>query len=244
MDALEAGRLRIQSDVVLFDAPWYLADVVGWLFAASQLVKLGGTIVFALYPPLLRPTSQLERNFLLDLASSIGSVRIEEDAIVYETPLFEQEALKSFGLPCVSEWRRADVVSVTLCNHGAYSLSHSFVRSSIDGDWISFVVDEQVVKVRSRPSLPPNCDRIKDILQPVGTNFLFSSVSARSAQRDCIDVWTSRNRVASSSNTDVLCHILGRLARGESLNRAVRAYASLLPMDCERQMREFLVMEV
>ncbi len=242
MDAIDSGRLRLRADAVIFDAPWYLTDTMGWLFAASQLVRAGGSIIFALYPSLVRPSALLERELILDIASTIGSLEVHQEALVYETPLFEQEVLYGSGLPCMAEWRRGDLVCVTASKPLASLPPGLLYRPSIDGAWRSFVIGEQVVKVRKRLLRLRHSEQREDLLAPVGTSFLLDSVSVRAPQREIVDVWTSRNRAARSSNTSLVSLLLRRLARGESLPHAIGPYVSRIPGDFGDQLCELLAM--
>jgi hypothetical protein len=61
MDASLAGRVGLNADVLIFDSPWYIADTLAWLEAASHIVRPRGTIVFALYPSLIRAIIYLTR---------------------------------------------------------------------------------------------------------------------------------------------------------------------------------------
>jgi len=243
MDAADAGRLGLQADVVVFDPPWYFPDTIAWLLSASQLTKRGGSVVFALYPPLVRATAKLERELILEIASSMGPVQIQEEALVYETPLFERESLAGSGLPCLNEWRRSDLVRVTV---GKPLVGTDFClprRPLIDGVWRSFVIGDQVVKVRSRSLRPDTNGQHDGLLRPIGANFLLESVSVRTPQRELVDVWTSRNRVAASSEPRLLSLILRRLARGESLSQAVSPYIAAIPVEFEHQMHDLLALE-
>jgi len=243
MDATDAGRIGMQADVVVFDSPWYLPDTIAWLLSASKLIKRGGSIVFALYPPLVRATAKVERELVLEIASSMGAVEIQEDGLVYETPLFEHEALEGSGLRGLNEWRRADLVRVAMGRPMADTDLGLLRRPMIDGTWRSFVIGDQVVKVRSR-SLELNSHRqLNGLLRPLGDSFLLESVSVGVPQRKLVDVWTSRNRVAASSDTRLLSLILRRLARGESLRQAVRRYVSEIPTEFEHQMHDLLALE-
>lgn len=243
MDATVAGRLRLQGDVVVFDSPWYLSDAIAWLSSASQLVKPGGSIVFALYPPLVRATAELERELILEVASSMGAVEVQEGVLVYETPLFEQEVLDGFGLPCLSEWRRGDLVRVTVGKSLDCTDLGSLRRPSIDGSWRSFLIADQVVKVRSQSMGRDSDGQRRGLLRPLGDSFLLGSVSVRAPQRKLVDVWTSRNRVGASSETRLLCLVLRRLAKGESLQEAVRSYRIADAAEFEQQMHELLAGE-
>jgi hypothetical protein len=233
----------MEADVVVFDSPWYLPDTIAWLFSASKLVKRGGSIVFALYPPLVRAKAKLERELILEIASLMGAVEIKEEALVYETPLFEQEALDGSGLHGLSEWRRADVVRVPVGKSLADTDLGLLRRPLIDGTWRSFVIGDQVVKVRSRSMGLERHRQLKGLLRPLGDTFLLESVSVGVPQRELVDVWTSRNRVAASSNPGLLCLILRRLARGESLRQAALPYSAAIPAEFEHRMHELLTME-
>ncbi len=243
MDATDAGRLSIQADSLLFDSPWYLPDTIAWLFSASQLVKHGGSLVFALYPPLVRATAKLERDLILETASSIGSVQVVEDALAYETPLFEHEALNASGLGCLYKWRRADLVRITVRKALATPPPGLLCRPLIDGAWRSFVIGDQVVKVRRESTRRDTHGAIRRLLSPVGPNFLLRSVSVREPERAFIDVWTSRNRVAACPETRLLNPILRNLARGEPLRETIRSHRLRMPAGFEHQMHDFLALE-
>jgi hypothetical protein len=243
MDATDAGRLRIQADAVLFDSPWYLPDTIAWLSSASQLVKNGGALVFALYPPLVRATAKLEREFILESASSIGTVQVLEDALSYETPLFEHEALNASGLGCLHKWRRADLVRVTVRKPLKTPPSGLLRRPLIDGTWSSFVIGDQVVKVRSQSTRHDAHGVLKGLLSPLEANFLLRSVSVREPERAFIDVWTSRNRVAVCPDTRLFNQVLRNLAKGKPLRETIRSQRAKMPTDFEHQMHELLALE-
>ena len=105
MDAANAVGIRPNADSVVFDAPWYFGDMLVWLIVASRLARKGGLIAFSLFPELVRPTARMERELILELAASIGPIQLVQNSLVYETPLFEREALSSAGI-VAGNWRR------------------------------------------------------------------------------------------------------------------------------------------
>jgi hypothetical protein len=242
MNAADAGRLSLKADALIFDSPWYLGDILAWLSASSCLVRLGGTIVFALYPSLIRPTAQLERDFVLEVASAIGDVKIMEDSLAYETPLFEAEALKACGFSFVGEWRRGDTVVIRDTRPLELSLPNLPCRSEVDGQWESFLIGSQVLKLRAKTQ-QESTRYFQSFLEPVGESFAFASVSVRHDRRNEADLWTSRNRVAKTRDRNTLRSILRQLQAGVTLHDALAPHANTLGLAGEDQMRAILLLE-
>jgi len=242
MDAREAGRLSIKAKSVIFDSPWYLGDSLAWLVTASHLVEASGTISFGLYPPLVRPTAQLERDFILQVASAIGRVDITEDALAYRTPLFEWEALKTCGIREVGDWRRGDLVVVRECGPLDMTFPAAPRRTDVDGVWKTFVIGSQVVKLRTNLGQDTNLPKY-GLLSEVEGSFILPSVSVRDRRREAVHVWTSYNRVASSADASVLLQIFQKLESGIRLSDAVLPYKDRFGTEIEDQMRTFLLLE-
>jgi hypothetical protein len=237
MDAARAGGVGPKADVLIFDPPWYAADTIAWLEAASHLVRPGGTIVFALYPSLVRPTAMLERDLILEIASALGNVGVMEDALAYETPFFEHEALKACGV-YAGDWRHGDLVVIKDVMPVGSLFSSAPCRAEIDGSWKTFLIGPQVVKLRNRST------RSADVLlSPIGDSFIFPAVSARNGTRDRIHVWTSKNRVAGVGNTQALSDILNEIAGGACLDSAVQRHERRFGIDIRVQLNEFLGLE-
>lgn len=241
MDAFEAKRLDIKADTLIFDSPWYLGDTLGWLMTASHLIKPGGTIIFALYPPLTRVTSQLERDLILEFASAIGTVDVIEDVLTYQTPLFEREALKACGVINVGNWRHGDLVVVKAKRSVEIPLSHIKRRGSIDGPWETFVIGPQVIKLRA--TLRDRRNVQQTFLGKVEEDFVLSSVSASDTRRASIDVWTSENRVARAADISVLRSILSDLEAGISMKDAVQPYQNRFGTGIKNEVQAFLFQE-
>lgn len=237
MDVLHARRLSLTCDLAIFDAPWYVADCLSWLEVASHMVRRGGTIVFALFPSLVRPTAALERDLVLEVAAALGRVDISEDALAYQTPLFEYEALRAARVH-VGDWRRGDLVVIKDVKQLESAFPSAPCRAEIDGVWQTFVIGPQVLKLRSRPTVGSSW-----LMAPVGENFLLPAVSARDAARAEVHLWSSKNRAARVGNAGALSEILTRLTGGESMERAVREYEGRFGEDVASQLRAFLDLE-
>jgi hypothetical protein len=239
MDAADASRLNISADAVIFDAPWYLGDILDWLVAACKLVRPGGTIVFALFPSLVRPTAHTERHLILDMAAKIGRVSVTEDLLWYETPLFEWEALKATGLECIGNWRRGDLVVIRDKKTVSISASSFPRRKDVDGRWHTFIIGSQVVKIRADLKRQYSGSS-QTLISEVEGSFILPSVSLRDDRRGKVDVWTSRNRVGVAGAPDALSAILYDLQAGTPLQHAVGPYCSRFGADIEHRMRKFL----
>jgi hypothetical protein len=219
MSVEQALELGIKANSVVFDAPWYLDDIASWLCAASHLVVLNGSVTFPIFPPLVRPAAKRERDVILDLASSIGSVSLTENAVTYETPLFEREALSHSGVCGAGNWRRGDLVVVRVTRSVKLPMI-SYTRSSNWIAWRTFVVGGQVIKIRSGSQKARGAKR--ELIQPLNgfRDFVYTSVSARDHAREHIDLWTSRNRVARLADTKLIIAIFELLQRGATVDQA------------------------
>jgi hypothetical protein len=197
--------------VAFFDAPWYTEPLLYWLWQASRAVSRGGTVAFSLFPTLLRPSAEAERSRILAQAGALGEVRIDEEALAYETPLFEQEALARCGIHVPESWRRGDLVLVRV--YEKPQTSPPVAAPSAD-EWETFLVGPQVVKLRERERGGGD-DFIIAPLEGL-EDYVFPTVSLRDRRRAQIDLWTSRNRVARVGRRGPVAHALGRFAEGLS----------------------------
>ena len=193
-------------EAVFFDAPWYPEAEELWLWQASRAVRPGGTIVFSLLPPLVRPTAHDDRADILREAAALGQVTVGDGVLRYDTPRFEAEALAAAGLSILPAWRAADLVQVDDVRALAPRTPPSVDAQDI---WDTWVVGPQVVKLRrhTRGS--------EHVLSPVpGTErWIYTSVSRRDPNRIFIDLWTSRNRVARVGDRRKVARSLDDLAR-------------------------------
>lgn len=194
--------------VVFFDAPWYTEPVRYWLWQASRAVSPGGTIAFSLFPPLLRPEAESERARILEQAEAIGEVQLREEALSYETPLFEQEALARCGIRLVTSWRLGDLVLVRV--NKKVQTDPPFA-APIEDEWDSFLIGRQVVKLRKRTHY--DNDFILAALEGL-VDYIFPTVSMRDSRRTEIDLWTSRNRVAKVGQRSIVADALDCFAKG------------------------------
>jgi hypothetical protein len=207
-------------EIVMFDAPWYPADICEWLNLASHLTNTGGLIAFSLFPSLVRSTARRERELILEFASRLGQVSVFDGVLVYNTPLFESEALGAIGLTDVGNWRRGDLVVIrkraTLSR-----LKSPWRRRSLSTGWRTYVIGRRVVKLR--PLRRPASAR-HGLFQsiPNTLDYVYDSVSMRDTRRHLITLWTSRNRVAEVTDPCAMGVILGSLERGEKLATAIR----------------------
>ena len=220
-DILRAGLSLPPVDLVAFDPPWYLEDFQAWLVAAARLTRIGGVIAFPLFLSLLRPTASTERERILELAATFGFVEIARQAITYETPLYEREALRSAGIMDAGNWRLADLVIIrkVKTHRESYWSRVRATASSAFNSWLPFLIANQVVLLRKTSAT----SHAKLIAPIIGTKqFTYDTVSARDPRRGRIGIWTSHNRVAEISDSRVLSRLLASVSSGVSLKKAIR----------------------
>lgn len=211
-DLLNPLPLKRCFPAVFFDAPWYPEFTMRWLWQAMQVVRQGGIVAFALFPPCLRPEAAHERSQILKQVSSFGQVKIQKEALSYETPLFEREALARCGVRITTSWRRADLVLIRV---NEIPQEYPPICYNHEERWDSFILGHQVVKLRR------HTHGEGFILAPLEdcSDYVFPSVSRRDPRRNQIDLWTSRNRVARVGQRYIVFTILDLLARGTDINQ-------------------------
>jgi hypothetical protein len=200
-DLHQAFRPARRYSGVFFDAPWYEAEILCWLWQASRVVVCGGLIAFALFPSLVRPSADRERRTILDVARTLGRVSVEESSLRYETPLFEAESLRALNVPILRTWRQADLVVVHDVTQTTFQ-PPPIVPSN--GSWRAWTLGQQVVKLRI-----PSQGRVEGISPVPGTrDLVYTTVSQRDPSRELIDIWTSRNRVATVDASERVADLL------------------------------------
>lgn len=202
------------SDLVVLDPPWYEWEFRQWLLFAAECTNEGGHILMPLVPSLVRPSAHAERSRLLDLAAGIGRVATQPRSLRYETPLFEYEVLRRNGLPLSRPWRTADLLIVTVERPRALPPWH--VSEPLER-WATYAVGGQTVKVRmgGHDTVGRTGPVVEEV--PGCPDLFFDSVSRRDPRRALIDVWTSRNRVASSRDLAAAGAVFEALASGASV---------------------------
>lgn len=206
-----------RAETVLFDAPWYVEHLLLWLWQASRLVRRRGRILFVLFPELVRPLARHERDVVLDVASLIGRVEVMRNAVGYETPLFEREALIGSGLTPDLYWRSADLISIT---RPTRLRKKPRVPPMTEEKWETFVVGTQVVKLRRFTT-----GGFEAIAPITGLkDFRLPTVSRRDDQRHEIDIWTSRNRVARVGDRKRVVRVLRQLEWRSRHDPVLRAH--------------------
>jgi hypothetical protein len=216
-DVSTASEIGRKADALIFDPPWYVDDTLQWMIVAARLTRLRGIIAFSLFPPLTRPGAEQERQAVLAFASTIGQVEVVENVLVYQTPLFEREALLSSQIREAGNWRRGDLVIVEVKHPG----SQLAPRTAHHSQWQTFFVSGQVVKLRRRCGLTPNDQAPLSTIEGC-SDFVYPTVSARDSRQESIDFWTSRNRVARVGDFDLVTKILWELQNGARLSDAIR----------------------
>lgn len=177
------GFLRSHT-LVFFDAPWHEDHISRWLWQASHAVSRGGTIAFALFGKLTRPTARAERSRLLEKASAIGNVSVLRDALHYDTPLFEAKALAAARCGIRSPWRRGDLV---LIEDARSPIGPPPVPA--ERAWRTILNGTRVTKLLPGQALPT---------PPAGATFRTLDTVSRSRIREiAIGAWTSRNEIAA-----------------------------------------------
>lgn len=109
-----ASLIPCSYDYVFFDPPWYPDEYSTWLKIALKYVKSTGSIVFSLFPSLLRPTAVEERKQILDKCREVADkIYLCSGQLEYDVPTFENNELKLEGINLRSNWKTSDMIIVS-----------------------------------------------------------------------------------------------------------------------------------
>jgi hypothetical protein len=187
--------------VAVVDPPWYPEIYRRWVAWAAAHIKDGGELLASLWTPKTRPAAIEERQEILRWITSWANLEVDEGALKYVTPTFEEKALaaRSFA-PGNPEWRKGDLLRIRPLV--APELPQPLAARE---NWIRFVFDDYQLALRiiagdTRPArLLPVSDAIA---------WTWPSVSRRAPGRERIDLWSSRNEVARvEGGLEVLGHL-------------------------------------
>ncbi|HEY4778843.1 MAG TPA: hypothetical protein VIH47_04545, partial [Solirubrobacterales bacterium] len=190
------------------DPPWYPDAIAGFTGAGARMLAEGGLLLLSFPAELTRPAVDLERDGYLQALGEEGLASVGREALTcrYETPPFEYAAMAAAGLSCPPpDWRRGDLLS--LRRTGPPPGPRPMAEES---PWAGFVVDQ--IPLRVRVSAPAMGSELLGGLVP---GDVLPSVSRRVPVRDQVALWSSRNRIFSSTEPERLGAILANLAAGE-----------------------------
>jgi hypothetical protein len=180
-------------DAAVVDPPWCMAALYGWMWTASQAVRPGGVIYAPLLGECTRPAAARQRDLLLEYLSASGEVTVDRDLVEYAVPLFEHRALVAASAPVDGPWRRADLLQLRV--RTALPAPPAVAEdASVLGDWETYLLGRQVVKLRKPVRSAPGSNLIAP-LEALG-GYALTSVSRRDGNLRHVDLWTSRNAVA------------------------------------------------
>ncbi len=192
--------------LVLIDPPWYLDSFQAFTWVASRISRKGAQLLLPLPGVGTRPEMVQERRLLSRWLRSL-SYKMEQRTtrvLVYDSPFFEQNALRAAGVQGVDgPWRRCDLASLTLSGECCAEKPIGAKRIN----WREFIFDGVRIRVRVPTEIPSGvCDpRLVSLVK----GDILPSVSSRHPLRSQIKVWTSGNRVFGCESVQALLSILG-----------------------------------
>jgi hypothetical protein len=202
---------RGSVDVVVADPPWYPEYSRAFVWAAGQLVRVGGMLLLCGPNQGTRPDAMEEWEQAKKFAQSFGFHSVDFESVLrYQTPPFEQNALNAAGHSFVSsDWRTGCLA--TFARKCIHVVDRPAGASEYDL-WHQETVGGVRWRLRRMKGAKPVCPA----LYAITPDDVLDSVSRRDHRRRDVDVWTSGNRVFSCPDTSTLVLILRGLGTGAS----------------------------
>lgn len=206
--------LRTDSDkydVVFLDPPWYVESYFSWLSKAAELITPEGTIVFSLFPYLLRPTASEERNRIFKCCRKFAKSVINiPEYLEYDIPTFEKKELEHAGLDLQSNWKISDLVIL----QNPFDRSAEWERIILNTDYDNWA-EFNWLGIRwfiNRSTEMASFDSTS-LLSLVGTSFYLKSPSHRNKQLKQANLLSSQGHGLAVSNPERLLSIVAELNR-------------------------------
>lgn len=225
------GRLEDYFSCIIADPPWYQDYYELFLARAKDIVKPGGLIHLALFPPFSKKSALRERTAIFSFAQNNGIdlIELKSGLLKYETPPFERSALKSEEFQVKPEkWRRGDLATFYV----ASKTGQNFMIQVEEGIWKEFIFDKKVIKLRHKD--PVRNWEIPEIINIIDGNDYYPSVSRKHPLRERIDLWTSGNQAYEIKGSYVIEIILNGIINNKSLKKIFIEISSQFDIDLER----------
>jgi hypothetical protein len=213
-------------DLVITDPPWYPEHYKVWINRISQVVKNGASIITTLFPRLVRPNAEVEREEIFNIFQNLGEISIVKGGAKYDTPIFELETMMANGIPPIYNWRNADLLFVSNCKKMNLEVTPF---PSIPSEWIKIQIKSQIIALKREENQSAKISA-KAVYED--GSFILKSVSRRHPNRDTINFWTSRNRCLKVSGIEKIIDFL------ESIQNNKASLTQQIKSNCESQEEE------
>jgi hypothetical protein len=211
IDLADAHLRDYGAACVLADPPWYMDYFRLFTWFASQNSRKGAPLLLPLPGVGSRPQMAQERRLLLRWLRILAYEMQERipRTVVYDSPFFEQNALRAAGLVSIDKlWRRCDLAVLTLSAN--VNVGEPSVRES--ARWREFVCDGVRIRILVNTcSSSAQCDSRLISLVP---GDILPSVSSRHPLRPYVQVWTSGNRVYGCHSPSALVSVCEAFTKG------------------------------
>lgn len=188
------GIQRACASAVFVDPPWY-PDYMNPMFQNAAEACRSDAVVLVGLPPLgIRPGVAGERDAFDEFTEKQGFDRVglEESAVGYETPFFEQNALAAAGVHVPVVWRRGDLALYRRRRGGEKSRASGPPREC----WVEVEIEGMRIRIRADAETPGARQGLQSLVQ----GDVLPSVSRRDRRRTRANIWTSGNRIYRSGN--------------------------------------------
>jgi hypothetical protein len=208
-----------QAAVVVLDPPWYFDFLRPMLRAAAYACCAGGHILVSL-PPIGANSHAAEDRvqlFKLFAKLSVNILSIVPDAIHYDTPYFEENALAASGYPNVPKtWRRGDLFVLEKARN---AVDFELGLPTRQRGWHEVVIGRMRLFVTKKE---PCHDAAMHELRSIVAGDVLPTVRRADPRRKHANVWTSGNRIFTAARPDLVRIAALAAAAGGAIDESIR----------------------
>jgi hypothetical protein len=219
---LFSGSPEGEYSCIIADPPWYQDYYELFLSRAKDIVKPGGLVHLALFPPFAKSSALRERTAIFSFAQNNGMdlIELKSGLLGYDTPPFEIKALQSEiteGEISTSLWRKGDVATFYVSN----KTGQDIIIPVETGDWVEFIIGKSKFKLRHKESEDQDIYQTPNITYVIPGSPYLPSVSRNYLYREKIDLWTSHNQAYIVEGSHIVEIMLKGLEESQSIENTI-----------------------
>lgn len=202
-----------QFDYIFLDPPWYPEYYISWIDKASKLLNNKGSIIFSIFPHLLRPLADKERiEIFKKCRKSFENFYLISDALEYDIPSFEKKELEQEKVILHGNWKISDMV---ILNN---SKNDMFNNEKVDFQSYSMWKEFDLLNTRWFLNVQDNNDNNNEPLVSLPNNSYFlKTPSRRNQQLLNINLLSSKGHGIKISNTTKFLSLVSDIQKNESV---------------------------
>jgi predicted methyltransferase len=223
------SSFKEKFQLVFVDPPWSSSALRVFLLRSSTFVSIGGNLAISFPQILTRPSVELERQELLNLAQNLGlSLKLVLQGFTeYSVPAFERNAYEHCGIQLQEPWRRGELFIFTKTHDRSIDIMPLIEKTP---EWSQYKHGKCRLFLKRDGLFEDGLPSVQPI--PGLEDLMYKSVSTRMASWKSASLVSTRNHIAHAYGRRQLSELLeGTFSQAHDKHRNHAAFAAMIPME-------------